>query len=487
MRIACVRIRDAPLAALVRREPELRDKAVVVVDISSAHGRVVTCTERARKAGVVPGQTVHCARAIAPGVIVRVVDGESLAAARAALVDAVASVVPRIEPDGDQVYLDASEVRGLYRSEAGLVSALVQAARRVGLEVDVGIASTKTVARLAASRQAGGAIVPEGQERAFLSPLPIDVLPLSSWLRIELARLGVRTVGALAALPMEATGTRLGSEAACAIALARGEDPVPLLPRSHVPRFEEAIDLDWEITETAGLVFVLRRLVDALVARLACCSLAAAGVTLSFTLVSGIRDERTLAFAAPSRDGSTLLHILRASLEARPPVDAVVGVRLSAIAAPLRPVQLGLFDPPGPAPEKLALTLARLVALVGEGRVGAPHVPDTHRPHAVSMVPFEHRVAREAPSDGEMTVALHRFCPPRAAEVVFEHGRMVRVHAEEISGMVRTYRGPFRVKGEWWGQPFDHDDYDVELSDGGLYLIGFDRIEGAWCIEGMYE
>jgi protein ImuB len=489
MRIACARVRDAPLAALARREPDLLAAPVAVVDTAGAHGRVVACTARAREAGVALGQTAHQARAVAPEVVVRVADAGALVAMRAALADAAASVAARVEPDGDRVYLDVSEVCGLYRSERGFVAALAQAAGRVGLELEVGIADTKGVARVAASRRVGGAIVPPGGARAFLAPLPLDVLPLSSRLRAELVRLGVRTVGALAALPLEATGVRLGAEAARAIALARGEDSTPLFARPHATRFEEAAELDWEVTDVGALAFVVKRLADALVARLACRALAAAGVTLALTLVTRARDERTLTLAAPTRDVPTLVHLARASFEARPPADAVVGVRLLALAAPPRPAQLGLFDPPGPAPEALALTLARLAAMVGEGRVGAPCVPDTHRPLAVAVAPYAHAAPapREDAAGREARVALHVFRPPRAADVVVAGGQMVRVSAGDIAGSVRVCCGPFRVAGEWWGEPFDHDGYDVELSDGGIYLVGFDRLASVWRVEGVYE
>ena len=51
-----------------------------------------------------------------------------------------------------------------------------------------------------------------------------------------------------------------------------------------------------------------------------------------------------------------------------------------------RAAQGGLFVPAAPEPVKLELTLARIRAIVGEGRVGSPELLDTHRPDAFRMV-----------------------------------------------------------------------------------------------------
>jgi protein ImuB len=129
-----------------------------------------------------------------------------------------------------------------------------------------------------------------------------------------------------------------------------------------------------------------------------------------------------------------------------------------------------------------------LRALVGEGRVGAPRVPDTHRPHAFALDPFEHRLA--TPSEvrtGDLRMALHVFRPAREAEVRLDRGEPAHVSALGVVGRVRASCGPFRVAGEWWGERFDHDGYDVELADGGLYLLGYDRARDTWRIEGVYE
>ncbi len=489
MRLACMRLRDAPLAALVRLEPELNEQPVGVVDVAGTHGRIVASTELAQALGVRLGQTAHQARALAPELIVRVVDASAVQSTRAALLDAAGSVAPSVEPEGDRVYVDASAMRRMYPNEAGFAAALTRAAERIGLHVDVGIAGTKSTARVAASSYGSASIVPPGGERDFLAALPIEALPMSPELRAEFRRMGVKTLGAIAALPERATATRLGPESARAIAMARGRDDSPLIPRPHATRFEEAMDLEWEVHEVEALTFVIKRLLDALMNRLVARSLAVSSVVITLSLGSRVRDERTLTLPAATRDVKTLVHLARASMESRPPSDAVVGVRVMAVAAGVRGIQLDLFDPPGPTPEVLALTLARLAVLVGEERVGQPVVPNTHRPHAASSERFDlgGRKTLDAPDANGPGVALHVFRPPKDAQVVLRAGRMVRVVSEGIDAGVQACCGPFRVTGEWWNQAFEHDGYDVELADGGVYLVAFDAAQSRWKLDGVYE
>src|SRR6185503_13026213 len=100
------------------------------------------------------------------------------------------------------------------------------------------------------------------------------------------------------------------------------------------------------------------------------------------------RDARTIPLVAPTRDVKTLLTCLRVALEARPPRAAIVRVVLSAVPARVRASQLGLFTPAGPAPERLATTLARLGALCDAARVGVPVAVDSHRPGDAAAAPF---------------------------------------------------------------------------------------------------
>ena len=55
-------------------------------------------------------------------------------------------------------------------------------------------------------------------------------------------------------------------------------------------------------------------------------------------------------------------------------------------------------------------------------------------------------------------------------------------------GRVVMSAGPWRVEGEWWKEePFNRDYYDVQLSDGGVYRLYYDRDRTRWFVDGYYD
>ena len=108
------------------------------------------------------------------------------------------------------------------------------------------------------------------------------------------------------------------------------------------------------------------------------------------------RDVRTVPVAAPTRDVGTLVALVRLALETAPPAAAVEGLVVRTSPARTRSAQLSFFEPAGPSPDKLASTIARLQALVGETRVGAPVVLDRHLPDAFTL-----RAVRRAADAGQ--------------------------------------------------------------------------------------
>ncbi|MCW5889785.1 MAG: hypothetical protein KIT14_04465 [bacterium] len=167
---------------------------------------------------------------------------------------------------------------------------------------------------------------------------------------------------------------------------------------------------------------------------------------LALDLDDRSRDVRTLGLIAPTRDVRTMLGCLRVELEAQPPRAAIRQVLVRAEPEVMRPTQLGLFAPPGPAPERLATTLARLGVLCGPDRVGAPGVVDTHRPGAAAIVPFVPPAPAVAPP-AEVTCRLVvPLRPPRRLDVFTERERPTFVRGPGRGGRVVGVAGPWRVQ-----------------------------------------
>ena len=99
----------------------------------------------------------------------------------------------------------------------------LDAASRLRLAATLGVAGNKYVAWCAAQSVPVGQVasVPPGRERDWLAPLPLTYLPLEAETERRLRLLGLRTLGAFAALPAAAVQTQFGRTGLACWRLAR--------------------------------------------------------------------------------------------------------------------------------------------------------------------------------------------------------------------------------------------------------------------------
>ena len=105
-----------------------------------------------------------------------------------------------------------------------------------------------------------------------------------------LARWGVHRLGELARLPAAEVATRLGPAGAALVRAARGEDERPLAPSPPPADVEEAVTLEWALDTIEPLLFVLRALVERVVARSASTASAARGSAWRSSSTTASRD-----------------------------------------------------------------------------------------------------------------------------------------------------------------------------------------------------
>jgi protein ImuB len=516
MRLAYLRVAEPSLQALLRSDPELAAQPLIVTDGKERTPSVIAVNSHARTLGARVGLTVAQARAVAPELVVRARSPALERAAQDALEDLAASFSPRLELRAPgEIVLDVGDLGRLFDGEEQIAAALWTGARKLGLDAQVGIAGNRETARIAATLGEDVQVVPPGREAAFLARLPVALLQPGDEAAVNLSRWGVRTIGELASLPARGLGLRLGVDGVRLARVARGEADDPLVPRPDPVVFEEGVDLEWPVDNVEALLFVSRRLVDHLLERLSCRALAVDSLELILKLdrafvdasarAGAALDVRKVVVGAATREAATLLTLTRVALESEPPRAPVTTLIVRAHPAHTRAAQLGLFEPSGPSPDKLATLLARLHALAGEGRVGAPALVDRHLPDAFGVEPFQPPPAGStlrapagstlrAPADstlrapsGTRRLALHAFRPPRSAEARLDRGRIRYLAAEGLAGQVIQSAGPFRVRDGWWQSPVDRDYFDVELSDGAFYRIFQDRRTGTWHVDGCYE
>jgi protein ImuB len=184
----------------------------------------------------------------------------------------------------------------------------------LGVAARIGVAPTRFAAHAAAatarSRAGRGraAIVREGSVRPFLAPLPVSLLEDHD-LTCELERLGVRTLGELAALPSGAVADRFGKAGVRARRLAAGGDR-GLTPRTPPEEVSESLELP-EAASGEQLEHAMSLLIGRLLAHPARRgrSLRAVRVTARLAGGGGWRADVVLrrASAEPERLGLALL------------------------------------------------------------------------------------------------------------------------------------------------------------------------------------
>lgn len=492
-RIACFFVPLFPLAARLRSEPDLLNEAVAIVEGNGSAAHILAATRRARKRGIAAGQTLAQARAIVPKLIARGRDAECERTAQEALLEAAETFSPRIEDAGDGVvFVDISGTERHYATELDLAKSAMRAIEAVGLPGRVGIAGSKLAARVAAELPKSPTVVVPGEEEMFLAPLPLTRLTPELDAATTLTRWGLASIGDLARLPESEIASRLGDIGRELHRAARGVDPRPLIPRPLPPEFREGMELEWPLVALEPFLFIASAALDRLTKRMELQGFACKRIEMTLALEPDGWHARAIDLPAPTRDVKTILTLLRLDLEKTPPGAPVIGYTF--VAHPDRPrrAQLSLFGPTAVSPEKLATTIARLVSMLGEGRVGMPVAVDGHLPerHAIGdFAPPPPPDLKRTPPRGRGVLAARVFRPPIPVEVITRDSggetHLESIKGEgDVSGSVRVASGPWRIEEGWWTPaPNAREYWDVELEKGGLYRVYRGGESNEWYVD----
>ncbi|HET7434531.1 MAG TPA: DNA polymerase Y family protein [Thermoanaerobaculia bacterium] len=495
-RLACLYVPLFPLAARLRSEPELKDDAIAIVEGNGGGAHVIAATRRARTKGIQAGQTLTQARAILPKLIARGRDAECERTAQEALLEVAETFSPRIEDAGDGVvFADVTGLERHFASELDLAKAAIRAADDVALPIRCGIAASKLAARVAAELPKSPTVVDPGKEAEFLAPLPLTRLSPQLDAAATLRRWGLGSIGELANLPESEVASRLGDLGRELHYAARGIDPRPLIPRALPPEFREGMELEWPLVALEPFLFIANAALDRLAKRLEIQGFACKRLELTMNLEPDGFHSRAIDLPAPTRDVKTMLTLLRLDLEKTPPGAPVAG--FSIVAHPDRPrrAQLSLFGPSALSPEKLATTIARLVSMLGDDRVGMPVAVDGHLPDRYAIDTFDPPAApdmKRKPRKSRGVVAARVFRPALPVEVITRENegttRITAIHGEgDIDGSVRTCSGPWKIEESWWSAtPASNEYWDVELDRGGTYRV-YQASTSEWFVDARYE
>jgi DNA polymerase-4 len=366
---------DAFYASVEQRDrPELQGRPVIVGADPRGRGVVSAASYEARRFGVHSAMPIGRAARLCPGGVFLPVDMDRYARVSRQIMAVLAEFTPLLEPLSiDEAFLDVTETRALFGDgpeQARRIKARIRDV--VNLAASVGVAANKFVAKVASDlrKPDGLVVVAAGDEARFLAPLPVSRLWGVGRVRAsDLESMGIRTIGQLAAMPLDQLRARFGRAAAGLRELAHGVDERPVEPFAPPKSMgaEQTFERDHADVERLGRT--LRGQSERVARELRAEGLAGRTVTLKLRFADFGTITRSHT-GDPTQDGLAIYRAaseLLAHVELRQPVR-LIGLSVSALA-PSGEGQLPLLGSDTIRRERLAGTLDRLAARFGEASI----------------------------------------------------------------------------------------------------------------------
>jgi DNA polymerase-4 len=310
----------------LQRRPQLRGLPVIVAG-SGPRAVVTTASYEARRYGIGSAMPAARARRLCPQAVVIPPDFSAYREVSRAVMDLVRAAAERVEVVGlDEAYLDLS---GLVAPHAAMRRLVADIRARTGLSASVGIGPNRLVAKVAsdAEKPAGFVVLTREEACARFAGAPPALVPgIGPKTAARLERLGIATLGALAAAPAGVLaahfGSRLGPWVAARARFEAGDEIEPV--RVAVSESRETT-FDADIADPGRMEEVLRALAGEL-----CAGLQEHG-----------RQGRTIAIKVRLDDFSTVTRA-RTLPRATNDGDEVAGIAVGLLRgyAPPRPVRL---------------------------------------------------------------------------------------------------------------------------------------------------
>lgn len=531
-RVMVVWCPDWPVTAGVAAEDLAARAPAAVVSAN----RIVACSATARAQGVRCGQRRREAQGCCPELVVLTDDPDRDARAFEPVVAAVEGLAPGVEVVcPGLIALPARGPARYFGGEATVAERIVDViATQARVECQVGIADGLFAATLAAHR---GLLIPPQGSAGFLAPLSIaelhqDATGVDRAALVDLLhRLGLRTLGAFAALPVDDIASRFGLDGARAHRLARGLDERPLARRDPPADLTVTRRFDPPLDRVDAMAFASREPVEQLHAALAARGLACVRLGVSACTEAGEELHRVWRCAEPltasgiadrvrwqldgwltSRDcrpstGITLLQLT--------PEEVIGGQAL----------QRGLWGEAGEDDERAGRALVRVQAMLGPDAVFTGVIGGGRDPtDRVRLVPWgDDRVPARGAEDplagSSMCTASpwpgrlpapspsRVFTRPLPAEVLDDAGCAVGVSGRgRLTGVpyriavdgnpprrVLAWAGPWPVEERWWEPGGGRRcarlqavlDVTGPADDPLAVLLACET--GHWRVEGIYE
>lgn len=460
-----------------------------------AAGRVLACSAAARAKGVRRNQRQREAQAACPALAAVPADfgrDQRLFDPFIARLEELAPGVQQIRPG-----LVAVRTRGpvrYYGGEAETARVFIDALSALGADdVRVGVADGVFTAEQAAYAAAPVFVVPDGGAAAFLAPLPVSALG-DDELSYLLPQLGIRNLGAFAALEQSSVRERFGERGVHLHALAGGRDQASVVPRVPPAKYVSQIDFEPPLHRSDQVAFSVRQLAEEFILRLGADHLVCTELSVAVTTERQEVAERVWlhpgAFDAPA-----VVDRVRWQIEAAAGssiTSPVVRVRLEPVACDAAyHHEPGLFGTA--SNERVHDTLSRVQSMLGPNGVFTATVGGGRwLAERTVFVPWGDRAVVPQPVDrpwpGRLPAPLPSvvFPVPRRVNVLAPTGAQVLVDERgTLSGsplvLIDDY-GRHRIT-EWAGPwPIDERTWNPERHRRACRFQAVDDAQGAWLL-----
>ena len=346
--------------------PALRGKPVIVGGRPEGRGVVASASYEARKFGIHAAMPLSRARRLCPQAVFLAGNYHSYAEFSHKFMRILGDYSPSIESGGlDEAYLDVTGCQnfGSWRELASRIKERIR--KETGLVASAGIAPCKVVAKVAsdAGKPDGLVEVMPGQERSYLSPMPVEKLPgVGDKTGKVLRSMGIQTIGQLADMPDGLFKTRFGDGMVWLQQHARGLDGSPVEERGEAKSVSRETTFEQDTVDSAMLKATLRYFAEKLGAELREMDKMARTVTLKLRYA----DFETVNRGSTSRMATNLddaifraaVQLLESALGKKYRPVRLIGLEVSNLTG--AEMQLGLFDAETKRLEKLDRAIDRV-------------------------------------------------------------------------------------------------------------------------------
>ncbi|KAA9009517.1 DNA polymerase Y family protein [Histidinibacterium aquaticum] len=490
------------LRIMDRQGEPVSDTLPAALAVEGRHGAVIHATTRAAEAaGIRRGARVVDMRALCPDLRVDYADlqGDRMMLQRLMLW--ARRWCPWTALDGAAgLVMDTTGSDHLCGGEGPMLRDMEERLSHLGLSADLATAPTHGAA-WALSRLGGvRETCPPERLAERMAPLPVRALRLDGDTVLLLQRLGLKTVGDLAAVPRLSLARRFARAELERNPLLRldqmmGRRAEPVEAPEDPPRFAVESRLPEPVEDPAPH---LPALTAALCARLEAAGFGARRVVLTVYRTDGAVSRVEVAMARASREAAHILRLFEGKLEGIDPGFGFDQIALGATVAEELPRVQARLDGTGGEGTEIARLTDRLAARHGGRTVSRPRLRESHKPERRELWTAALGPAGRPARPAAQPRPLRLLEPPEEVAVLYAvpEGPPAQFVWRRRTHRVMRYAGPERIAPEWWRDRPEtrlRDYYRVEDQGGrriwlyrdGVLTDGFGR-DPNWFIHGVH-